>query len=391
MGPPPAGPVACALDAKVYFRYQSVAMKNLLRLVLSLSASLLLAGTSHAHYLQGYVYCDDGNGVLNWGDIPVGGAEVIATRDSNNDLFGGMSDASGYWNFGLPYNVSDLYHVALSGVGIPASATILEPVGGTFEVNIVTGDPNLDHRTGLVFLLDHCAPPPACTSDAACADGNPCTDDVCNPAVGCEHRNNSNPCNDGNVCTTNDVCYAGYCQGGAPLSCGDGNSCTADSCNPQTGCQHTPSCLFTRTPGFWKNHPKTTQATLDGVGGVDVCGRHIDTIAADDADSALEALCVAVRSASRVQLARQLMAAALNMAAGGQSFGNYALCNAACANPNAAASTISNCINTIDTYNNSGDAIAAPFDGMEKGDDDPCSLAKGTACLITAPLTCASH
>src|SRR5262249_15416605 len=145
----------------------------------------------------------------------------------------------------------------------------------------------------------------------SCDDGNACTDDSCNPGTGCEHHNNTLPCDDGNVCTTSDVCSYGRCQGSAPASCDDGNSCTADSCDPQLGCLHTPRCLFTRTPGFWKNHPLTTKGVLQAAGGLDVCGRHIDTIAADDADSALEALCVPVKGKANVQLARQLMAAAL--------------------------------------------------------------------------------
>lgn len=52
------------------------------------------------------------------------------------------------------------------------------------------------------------------------------------------------PCNDGNKCTTGDVCQAdGRCKG-TPKNCDDNNACTADSCDPATGnCVHTPiSC-----------------------------------------------------------------------------------------------------------------------------------------------------
>jgi hypothetical protein len=45
-------------------------------------------------------------------------------------------------------------------------------------------------------------------------------------------------CNDANACTTNDTCSVGACIG-APLDCRDGNPCTNDSCNPATGCVNT--------------------------------------------------------------------------------------------------------------------------------------------------------
>ncbi len=71
-----------------------------------------------------------------------------------------------------------------------------------------------------------------------CDDGNPCTDDSCDPIQGCVHTNNTLPCDDGNPCTVADVCSAGSCHAGAPNSCDDGNPCTDDSCNA-AGCQHT--------------------------------------------------------------------------------------------------------------------------------------------------------
>ncbi|MEO8066644.1 MAG: MopE-related protein [Flavobacteriales bacterium] len=47
-------------------------------------------------------------------------------------------------------------------------------------------------------------------------------------------------CNDGNACTTNDV-QNGACNCiGIALNCDDGDPCTFDTCNPLTGCSHTP-------------------------------------------------------------------------------------------------------------------------------------------------------
>ncbi|MBM4354478.1 MAG: hypothetical protein FJ109_11920 [Deltaproteobacteria bacterium] len=75
----------------------------------------------------------------------------------------------------------------------------------------------------------------------ACNDGNPCTDDSCDPAKGCLFTVNQAACDDGNVCTTGDVCGNGLCKGAGALSCDDGNPCTDDSCDPKTGCAHVPN------------------------------------------------------------------------------------------------------------------------------------------------------
>ncbi len=76
-------------------------------------------------------------------------------------------------------------------------------------------------------------------TDNNCDDGNPCTVDQCVPTVGCEHMTLpfSIPC-------FPDPCTVGTCNGATcevlgPNDCNDGDPCTADSCDPQLGCQHT--------------------------------------------------------------------------------------------------------------------------------------------------------
>ncbi len=88
----------------------------------------------------------------------------------------------------------------------------------------------------------------ACTTNDVCVnsvcvgttitcpeDGNPCTTASCNINTGCGFSNNTSACNDGNLCTLNDVCSNGTCQAGTPLNCNDGNVCTTDVCNTATG------------------------------------------------------------------------------------------------------------------------------------------------------------
>ncbi len=69
-----------------------------------------------------------------------------------------------------------------------------------------------------------------------CDDSNPCTDDSCQAASGCQHVTHSLPCDDGNLCSLGDVCSEGECIAGSPLDCDDQNPCTLDNCDPLQGC-----------------------------------------------------------------------------------------------------------------------------------------------------------
>ena len=74
-----------------------------------------------------------------------------------------------------------------------------------------------------------------------CDDNNACTDDWCDPANGCQHKNNAVACDDQNACTENDYCKGGKCVAGPFVKCNDNNPCTQDNgCSPLTGCQYNP-------------------------------------------------------------------------------------------------------------------------------------------------------
>jgi len=79
--------------------------------------------------------------------------------------------------------------------------------------------------------------------DVTCNDGNPCTSDSCNPASGCVYSPVAGECDDDNECTENDICKNGSCTGLTILECDDSNSCTYDTCDPDSGCVHTPQDL----------------------------------------------------------------------------------------------------------------------------------------------------
>ena len=114
----------------------------------------------------------------------------------------------------------------------------------------VSGEaPNCDD--GNICTINLCDPAVGChglpTQSPCCAglvsfcdDGDPCTSDLCDPGTGaCAYEPNSAACDDGDACTAGDVCGDGVC-GGAPVSCDDGNPCTDDPCGLAEGCYHVP-------------------------------------------------------------------------------------------------------------------------------------------------------
>ena len=78
--------------------------------------------------------------------------------------------------------------------------------------------------------------------EPACDDGNPCTDDGCQPTSGCVFQNNDKPCGDNDKCFAGSTCKDGACTGGSNIACDDGKLCTDDACDKNTGkCSYTPN------------------------------------------------------------------------------------------------------------------------------------------------------
>src|SRR5207248_1529039 len=73
-------------------------------------------------------------------------------------------------------------------------------------------------------------------------DSNGCTDDSCDPATGCVHTPNTASCDDGDACTQTDTCQSGVCTGGDPVVCSASDQChVAGTCDPASGtCSNPP-------------------------------------------------------------------------------------------------------------------------------------------------------
>jgi len=80
------------------------------------------------------------------------------------------------------------------------------------------------------------------TGTLECDDDNVCTDDSCDPDVGCLNIPNIGACDDGDDCTEGEHCEAGVCEPGeVVVECNDNDPCTDDTCNPDGGCVFTPN------------------------------------------------------------------------------------------------------------------------------------------------------
>ena len=115
----------------------------------------------------------------------------------------------------------------------PCTADTCSPAGSCVHTN---GGTAACDDANACTTADTCANGVCAGTAVNCNDGNVCTTDSCNPSTGCAHVNNTAMCNDGSLCTLSDVCSGGICVGTSPRNCDDGNPCTDDACNPATGC-----------------------------------------------------------------------------------------------------------------------------------------------------------
>lgn len=123
--------------------------------------------------------------------------------------------------------------------------------GGCFHAPLAAG--TLCDDGSSCTLADVCDSNGQChgapqSAGTGCQDGNSCTvDDACSDTGRCVGRplDAGTPCDDASACTAGDACAAApdgtvVCQG-STKDCGDGDPCTQDACDPSTGaCSHPP-------------------------------------------------------------------------------------------------------------------------------------------------------
>jgi len=254
-----------------------------------------------------------------------------------------------------------------------------------------------------------------CPAADECNGGCDTTSGQCTPKT-------STPCTDtdGNVCTIAGceispnnadlgVCVQTHMLASDSTPCPDtdNDACTTAGCNGQGVCDqnhmHCVQGCFTRTPGFWGTHPAITQAVLGA--GLPSCGLVVNTTAAATPVSSTEDICSVGTdskanhtSPQQVQLIRQCMSAALNLAATAHaptpgdcnsvSPGISSQFDTCCTGPTSvcdsgaspAAIDASGCIGILDRFNN----LETTFDiGVGQGRAEPsaCQASKNNGFL----------
>lgn len=102
----------------------------------------------------------------------------------------------------------------------------------------------------LCSLGEHCQLGACGGAVLGCDDSDPCTDDTCDPDVGCVHAANDLPCGDGGPCKAEGACIEGTCVlSDEDVDCDDGNPCTIDLCDAGSGCIHLPDAALTCDDG----------------------------------------------------------------------------------------------------------------------------------------------
>lgn len=135
-------------------------MSRLVWRTIACAVLVLTAAPALAWHVAGTVYCDrNGNHVIDAGDGKLSHVTVRATSqvDRPGTTFGDLTDSNGYHFIRLPDDV-DTYAVTL--VGLPAGQSIRLPGGGSYTITL---DFRSDHRDGVNFLVEGCAPTPTTT------------------------------------------------------------------------------------------------------------------------------------------------------------------------------------------------------------------------------------
>jgi hypothetical protein len=213
--------------------------------------------------------CDDHNQCTADCDPAVGCVNVALTDgtpcDDGNECTKGDACMGGVCHSGTARACDD---------GNSCTADSCDPQHGCMHVAVADGVTCSDNNactTGDSCKAGHCVS----GQPTDCNDLNACTTDTCNPLTGCAHANvnNGTSCAGTNPCTQLDVCNTGACVSGVTQLCGasdacttisctptgpvgaqtaqcnatstancnDLNPCTVDSCDPVSGCHHTPA------------------------------------------------------------------------------------------------------------------------------------------------------
>jgi hypothetical protein len=126
---------------------------------------LFVAGPARATWIEGHVYCDDGDEVKDAGDTPLDGVLLkavgttcVASPPNCTDVTGQdppPASPAGYYKIDLPHLDGDYSVMIVSG--LPAGASVIQPSDNSCEkhIDVDTGDPTNARKT-CDFLVGPC-------------------------------------------------------------------------------------------------------------------------------------------------------------------------------------------------------------------------------------------
>ncbi|MBI5505926.1 MAG: DUF11 domain-containing protein [Deltaproteobacteria bacterium] len=173
--------------------------------------------------------CDDANACTDDTCIEVGALCLYANNAAacdDSDACTTLDTCSGGVCVGGPALVCDDANICTDDSCSPS-------LGCVFDGNGISCDDGL-----FCTLNDRCRATVCSGAARDCGDGNICTSDFCDEAgSACGSAFNTVECDDGDACTVDDRCSGGSCVPGAAMTCDDFNVCTDEACDPSVGCQ----------------------------------------------------------------------------------------------------------------------------------------------------------
>lgn len=171
--------------------------------------------------------CDDGNDCTLIDRCSAGKCLGSGARDCNDNNPCTIDACQNMVGCVYTPTVCDDGNVCTADSCDPAKGCVFAPAPGSCNDN------------DLCTLNDQCVGGVCTGTPKNCSDGLPCTLDVCTAGV-CSNPPNFGACEDGNLCTEGETCVNAQCIGGKPVTCNDLSDCTTDSCDPAKGCVYTP-------------------------------------------------------------------------------------------------------------------------------------------------------
>src|SRR5262245_19530011 len=193
------------------------------------------------------VPCDDGNPCTADSCDPAGGCQHVDQPDDSSCSDGNPCNGEETCHNGNCTHPPDLD----CNDGNPCTADSCAAPGGCRNTPI-PGCCTMDSDCfdgNACSQNEHCEGGTCASDPRNCDDGNACTNDSCDPVIGCRNIpvGDGISCGDGNMCNGTETCQGGTCTPGTPPTCDDGNDCTTDGCDSIAGCtaQSIPGCCNT--------------------------------------------------------------------------------------------------------------------------------------------------